>query len=132
MLDPLPVLRTGTYKLYQEKRSYLVFYRAPVETHELAHVGLDLVTKVSNSYSWVNPVFHGQWSKMDHLRSLIKRIQITSTLSFSTEKCSMGHCMPCNKQILSKNENLKIEDFCKGRPFDFQFRVGFPCRSTTA
>ena len=56
----------------------------------------------------------------------MKRLQMTSTLSISTEKCSMVLCMPCNNQILSKNENLKIEDFCKGRPFDFQFRVGIP------
>ena len=89
-------------------------------------------SKVSNSYSWVNPVLQGQWSKMNHLRSLIKRIQITWTLSILTEEWSMVHCMPCKTQILSKNEKLKFEIFCKGRPFDFHFRVGFPCRSTTA
>ena len=50
MLDPLPVLRTGTYKLYQEKRSYLVFDRGPVKTHELAHLGLELVIRRSNAY----------------------------------------------------------------------------------
>ena len=88
--------------------------------------------KVSNSYSWVNPVLQGPWSKLNHLRSLIKRIQITWTLSIFTEEWSMVHCMPCKTQILSKNEKLKFEIFCKGRPFDFHFRVGFPCRSTTA
>ena len=86
-------------------------------------------SKVSNSYSWVNPVLQGPWSKLNHLRSLIKRIQITWTLSIFTEEWSMVHCMPCKTQILSKNEKSKFEIFCKGRPFDFHFRVGFPCRS---
>ena len=57
---------------------------------------------------------------------------MTSKLSISTKICSMVHCMPCKIQILSKNEKLKISIFCKGRPFDFQFRVGFPCRCATA